>query len=102
MTIGAFRIIQESLTNAVRHAAAQHIAVSIVITTERMTLRITDDGMGIGKPPSPNGSGFGLLGMRERAQALGGSFSIEGRPGAGTTISAVLPFPAAAGKRSDP
>jgi signal transduction histidine kinase len=91
----AFRIVQESLTNAVRHAGAGGIAVALEVDGGAVRARITDDGCGTA-PPCVGGPGMGILGMRERARAHGGRFAIESRPGAGTVVSVELPLAAEA------
>jgi signal transduction histidine kinase/ligand-binding sensor domain-containing protein len=81
-----FRIAQEALTNAVRHAQASQVSVSLAFTGKEVELAVCDDGRGI--PPEPPGQGFhfGLSGMRERARALGTRLEVESAPGQGTTI----------------
>ncbi|HVV88283.1 MAG TPA: sensor histidine kinase [Kofleriaceae bacterium] len=98
--IAAFRIVQESLTNALRHASPTRIDVGVRITDRALELRVRDDGSGFEPPEAPADSrgGAGLIGMRERAHALGGDLTIDSRPGAGTTIVVEIPLarPAAA------
>jgi signal transduction histidine kinase len=83
-----YRIIQEALTNAVKHASAERIAVRVA--EERGTLRITvaDDGQGF--DPTAATNGFGLVGMRERVALGGGSLEVASSP-EGTVVTAVLP-----------
>jgi signal transduction histidine kinase len=85
----AFRILQEALTNVVRHAGAQRIDVLLRADAAGLELRVEDDGVGL--PGTPRTGGMGLLGMRERARALGGELSVESRPGEGTRITCRLP-----------
>jgi two-component system sensor histidine kinase UhpB len=89
-----YRCIQESLTNALRHADATHIAIALDEIEGERAVRVTvrDDGCGI-DPDAPPGRG--LRGMRERVQALGGSFAIEGAPAGGTSIRIAIPLKAA-------
>lgn len=87
--VAAFRIIQEALTNAVRHADAQHIAVSITAEGDDLVLQVRDDGHG--RVVTREG-GVGMWAMRERAQELGGSMDVIAVPGIGTTINARLPL----------
>ena len=95
VAIAAFRIMQESLTNAARHAAASRVAVSLCFLPGELELTVQDDGIGIAAQQGRSG-GMGLLGMRERAHALGGTFALEGGPGRGTTIRCSLPLTKAA------
>ncbi len=84
------RIGQEALTNAVRHAAARKITVRLRFGSDWVTLTVSDDGAGFDLAERA-GKGFGLTGMHERVAALGGSVSIDTRPGEGTEVSATLP-----------
>jgi signal transduction histidine kinase len=87
----AYRIVQESLTNVVRHAGPQASArVCVAARNGVVEIEITDDGNGA--PPGTD-EGNGLIGMRERAAALGGSFSASGTPGGGFVVRALLPTP---------
>lgn len=79
-----FRLAQESLTNVRRHAQASQVSVGLQRDAQAWVLTITDDGTGF--DPAGERSGHGLLGMEERARLLGGSFEIDSRPGAGTTV----------------
>ena len=91
-----YRIAQESLTNAVRHArSATHVAVDVRRDGGTVRLRVTDDGQRASGPASE--PGFGLLGMAERAQLLGGSFSAGPGPEGGWVVEAVLPVEPPAG-----
>ena len=92
-----YRILQEALTNAVKHGDAGHVAVSILEGPESVTLTIKDDGRGF--DPDEHMFALGLLGMRERAELLGGRILIQSAPGAGTTITAVLPVQRRASRR---
>ncbi len=90
----AFRVVQESLSNAVRHAQAQRISVTVKTTVHGVDIEVIDDGRGL--PIRPASSGLGLLGMRERVRSLGGRFEIGNRTdGAGVAVHAVLAEPAA-------
>jgi PAS domain S-box-containing protein len=86
-----FRIVQEALTNVVRHAGAQNVAIRLAAEPEALVLTIRDDGRGITVEEQRRPSALGLLGMRERALVLGGEVTIEGVPGAGTTVTVRLP-----------
>jgi signal transduction histidine kinase len=88
------RIVQEAITNAVRHAGAGRIDVSITYEPETLRLCVRDNGRGFDAEAAlrtPGTPHFGLLGMRERAMALGGNLSIAGGRGRGTTVTALLP-----------
>ena len=84
-----YRIVQEALTNAVKHAGTERVAVEVVEQDGRVSVRVSDEGRGF--DTSSTGDGFGLVGMRERVETLGGTLAIESAPGAGTTILAELP-----------
>jgi signal transduction histidine kinase len=86
----AFRILQESLTNVIRHASATHIEVTLTISDRQLELRVADDGVGF-DPQSQKG-GMGILGMRERALALGAQLVISSSPGAGSEVCCTLPI----------
>jgi signal transduction histidine kinase len=87
----AYRIVQESLTNVVRHAGPSASArVRVAATNGAVEIEVCDDGRGAA-PGTPDGNG--LTGMRERAAALGGSFDAGGTPGGGFRVRALLPAP---------
>jgi PAS domain S-box-containing protein len=87
-----FRILQESLTNAARHARASRVEVSIGLGDGSVALRVRDDGRGF-SPEDPRKPGsFGLMGLRERAYLLGGDVSIASGPGRGTTVEVRIPL----------
>ncbi|MEV0415792.1 sensor histidine kinase [Streptomyces sp. NPDC050448] len=89
--LAAFRIVQEALTNVVRHAHADGCRVELAYEPQELALEITDDGRGMpeGDPP---GAGFGITGMRERAALLNGRFEAGPRPGGGFRVAAALPL----------
>lgn len=91
-----FRIVQEGLTNIVRHAHASCVTVRLLQQGDEITLEIRDDGVGFDpgvlESPEADGRGLGLRGMRERAMILGGTLDIESAAGTGTTIR--IRFPA--------
>lgn len=90
-----YRIVQEALNNVVKHARAGQVTINLGRDPVGLTLTIADDGQGFDPgaplPPEPRAGGFGLVGMRERAERLGGAFSLTSAPGAGTTLHVVLP-----------
>lgn len=85
-----YRCVQESLTNAIRHANAKTIEVRVTVNGACLELTVRDDGFGMaaGRPP-----GFGLRGMQERVQALGGEFTIQAPNGSGTCVRIVILLP---------
>jgi signal transduction histidine kinase len=87
-----FRIFQETLTNVARHAKAQHVSVELEANGGWLTLRVHDDGRGIHSEEFRGRRSLGLLGMRERAELLGGTFDIRGAPGQGTTVTVSIPY----------
>lgn len=94
-SITIFRIVQEALTNIQKHAHATSAHVDVTLASDSIKIDITDDGVGYEGAvtgPSSEGSHLGLLGMRERAQMFGGTFSITGASGGGTEIHATLPL----------
>jgi signal transduction histidine kinase len=91
-----FRIFQEALTNVVRHARASAVNVKLTERPRSFELRIRDNGAGITEADIKSGRSIGLLGMRERASLVGGSFEITGRRGKGTSIVVSVPRTAAA------
>ena len=104
--VGIYRIVQEALTNVLKHAAATTCTVRLVRRDQALQLTIEDDGRGIGTRPGGSGvvrRGLGVIGMRERAGGLGGSFSIGDREEGGTRVvvrvplqpAGVVSFPAA-------
>lgn len=84
-----YRIVQEALSNVVKHAEATHVDVLVVEDERTIEIAVRDDGRGF-DPDAPH-EGFGVLGMRERASLMDGSLSVEAQPGAGATVRAVLP-----------
>lgn len=89
-----FRVAQESLNNAVKHAEASHINVSLFETDSRLVLKIEDDGKGITPGNRTQRKSYGLIGMRERIYALGGEFEVSSKANAGTTVEARVPMTA--------
>jgi signal transduction histidine kinase len=89
--LALFRIVQESLTNVTRHADAQHATVRLWSDDHAYRLEITDDGSGPTTLASETG-GRGLLGMRERAELLGGHLSAGPADGGGFRVSATIPM----------
>ncbi len=86
-----FRILQEALTNVVRHAGATAVDIRLAAGAGRVTLEIADDGGGIPEDKIGDSRSIGLLGMRERARALGGEVEIRRHATQGTTVEVILP-----------
>jgi signal transduction histidine kinase len=84
-----YRIVQEALTNVVKHAGASHVDVVVREQDDTVEAVVGDNGNGFG--PEDEFAGFGLLGMRERVALLQGTITIESTAGEGTTVRAVLP-----------
>lgn len=92
--VGLYRIAREALQNALRHAAAAHVMIRLEASPDRVRLTVQDDGRGFATEGAAQGraaSRFGLVGMRERARLLGGSFQVESSTGAGTRITVEVP-----------
>ena len=96
----AFRgILQEALTNVVRHARAGHVAVTLDHTADAVTCSVKDDGIGFDAGGDGHRRGFGLDHMRERAAELGGTLDVSSSPAGGTTVMFSLPLRAPARRR---
>jgi signal transduction histidine kinase len=95
LSTAAFRIFQELLTNVARHAGATRVEVSMRADGGRLLLEVQDNGKGISEADLSGSKSLGLLGMRERAMAFGGSVEFSGTGGTGTRVAVVLPLPAA-------
>ena len=94
-----FRILQEALTNVTRHANAASVNVKLDIGGESALLTVDDDGVGIRGNPAGDSGSLGIVGMRERAELLGGKLVVEPGPGtAGTRVLAQLPVSASAAR----
>jgi signal transduction histidine kinase len=89
--LSAFRIVQESVTNVVRHAGTRACRVTLDYRDDELALEVTDDGRGHG---TSTGTGFGLAGMRERVALLHGEFTAAPRPEGGFRVAVRLPAPA--------
>ena len=88
--LAAYRVVQESLTNVVRHAGASRAEVTVTLSDGRIDLEVVDDGRG-GPGNGSVGAGQGIPGMRERVGALGGTLEAGPRPGGGFRVRANLP-----------
>jgi signal transduction histidine kinase len=88
-----YRVVQETLTNITRHAHPSHVEVRLRVEGGVATVRVRDDGRGFDPAAAIRaGRSRGLVGMRERAELLGGELSIESAPGEGATVTAVIPL----------
>ena len=88
------RVALEAVTNAVKHAYATKIDVELTFSPEHVEVRVADDGRGFDadRPPPPSTGHFGLFGMRERAEKLGGHLTLKSKPaGGGTEVRLVVP-----------
>jgi signal transduction histidine kinase len=90
--LALFRIVQEALGNAAKHASARQITVHLARSDGMVSLTVSDDGVGLDPSRFANAGGLGLVMMRERATQLNGRFDFESVPGRGTTIRVVVPF----------
>ena len=88
---GLFRIFQESLTNVARHSKAKKVKVELLQKKDQLILSIEDNGKGFDKQKTAGKQTLGILGMKERAMMMGGSYEINSVPGKGTTITVILP-----------
>jgi two-component system sensor histidine kinase UhpB len=92
VSIILFRIVQEALTNIMRHAQASFVRVLLEIRDDVLVLNVQDDGVGISSREIESSKSLGLIGLRERIRSLKGKFSISGSPGGGTAITVILPL----------
>jgi signal transduction histidine kinase/ligand-binding sensor domain-containing protein len=88
---GLYRIAVEALNNALRHAQARCISVSLYFEPEAARLQVADDGIGFDPAAVRKAGGLGLRGMEERAEEMGGTWSVDSSPGTGTTVTVVVP-----------
>jgi signal transduction histidine kinase len=110
MALNLYRVAQEAVNNAVRHASAKHIWITLATAHGRTTLTVRDDGVGLSAPEPQRvdgagaaAGGMGLRIMRYRASVVGATFQLRSTPGAGTTITCTFQTtmtPAATGPRA--
>ena len=88
-----YRIVQEALTNVVKHAGARHVSVTLTLKAASVVAVVEDDGEGFATDQAAGTTegGLGIVGMRERVALLGGRLQIESAPGAGTTLVVEVP-----------
>ena len=89
--VGLFRILQEALTNVMRHAQAHTVELTLSVQGRELCLSISDDGQGF-VPAGGRPTSFGLVGMRERVLMLGGTLALHSVPGEGTTLTVRVPL----------
>ena len=92
LEIALYRVVQESVSNAVTHAHATHLDITLERTAEGLHIMVSDDGEGIPGTEGNGRSGHGLPGMRQRMRALDGTFEVHSMAGKGTRIEAFLPL----------
>jgi two-component system, NarL family, sensor histidine kinase UhpB len=93
VNITVYRVIQECLTNVMRHAEASRAHVAVRREPAAVEVTVADDGKGLSERNEGDSARFGLMGMRERVQALNGEFRLESQPGKGLKIIACIPVP---------
>lgn len=98
VSIAAYRIVQEALTNIARHAHATEVDVSYIAGDERLFIEIHDNGIGIPDTPETGTKSLGLRGMRERARHVHGDVTVQGAPGKGTTVTLEIALNRVAGE----
>ncbi|MBV5282673.1 MAG: PAS domain S-box protein [Paludibacter sp.] len=91
-SVALFRILQEALTNVVRHAKATQVTVQLLIENNILIMEIVDNGIGFPKNHKVRNDSYGLIGMNERVFLLEGELIIEGRPGEGTIVRIEMPY----------
>ncbi len=87
-----FRIVQESLSNVIRHADASRVMIELSRNGDRLAMKITDNGIGIYPERRKKTNSFGLVGVEERVLALDGEFLIDSAPGQGTVLTILIPL----------
>ncbi len=92
LEVSVYRIVQEAITNVVRHAKASRVSVVLLRTRQHVTVLVEDDGCGFDPAALPAGPRLGLTGIRERATLFGGVCTVESEPGHGTTIRIKIPL----------
>ncbi|HZP85438.1 MAG TPA: PAS domain S-box protein [Burkholderiales bacterium] len=96
VNITVYRIVQECLTNVVRHSAATQASIQVKRSADRIEVMVRDNGKGLGERNESEAARFGLMGMRERVEALEGAFALDSRPGEGLCVRASIPLRTAA------
>jgi signal transduction histidine kinase len=93
LATAVFRILQETLTNVVRHAGASEVTVRLSEQRHKLRLEVADNGRGATQIEIEDPRSFGLIGMRERVHPWGGTVLIEGKPNHGTRVIVSVPLP---------
>jgi signal transduction histidine kinase len=88
-----YRIVQEALSNVARHAEATNVAIDLECREQELTVSVADDGKGFVEAQWSTPQALGLVGMRERAQLIGGRLKIDSAPGTGTCVKLTVPLP---------
>ncbi|NKE68830.1 PAS domain-containing protein [Ramlibacter sp. RBP-2] len=92
LATAVYRVVQEALTNIARHAAATRVDIAVLGQPGWLTVEVRDNGKGLAQPTHPGRATLGLLGMQERAAAVGGQVTVEGFPGQGTVVTLRVPL----------
>lgn len=90
ISITLYRVLQEAVTNVMKHAGAKRMRVTLACRQEVISLSVKDDGQGLARGSS--GRGIGLAVIKERLEPLGGRLELRSRPGAGTRMTATIPW----------
>ncbi|MCU0701473.1 MAG: sensor histidine kinase, partial [Myxococcaceae bacterium] len=90
-SLALFRVLQELLTNALKHAQARQVEVRMAFLPERVQLTVKDDGRGF-DPAAPRPGHYGLINLQERANKVGATVSVDSRPGAGAHVTFSVPL----------
>jgi signal transduction histidine kinase len=96
LDLAAYRVIQEAMTNVIKHAATESCRVAVAYQEDALTLEITDSGSGAGGSNGSPAAGHGIAGMRERVGMYGGEFRAAPCPGRGFRVTAWFPLDPAA------
>ena len=103
MAVACYRVVQEAVTNAMRHARASHVSVALHKNDGELSLVVRDDGVGFdvmhAQQRAAQGQSLGLLGMEERIRLLEGRLSLRSSPGTGTEVTASIPLPSDTGRK---
>jgi signal transduction histidine kinase len=89
--LSLFRIVQEALTNVTRHAQAKHVHIGLTVDPQNAVLTVADDGRGVTSEELERPTSLGIIGIRERALAVGGDVMFSGNAGRGTTLTVRVP-----------